>query len=116
VKMDQKEFLQVFWDLAAVPQKTRVDAVAKLLEALKADSGACNLEYSLKRLVRGLGSGRDAARQGFAAGLSQLLKNFPEVTLLKVCFCAFDFSNQGIDQDFGTVKRIHSSFWLRKVL
>lgn len=30
--------------------------------------------YSITRLVRGLGSGRDAARQGFAAALALLLQ------------------------------------------
>ena len=33
----------------------------------------CLQLYSLKRLVRGLGSGRQAARQGFALALTLLL-------------------------------------------
>ena len=36
--------------------------------------------YSLKRLVRGLGSGRQAARQGFALSLTLLLSSIPTIT------------------------------------
>jgi len=38
--------------------------------------------YALKRLVRGLGSGHDAARQGFGLALSAALAKVPEVESL----------------------------------
>ena len=40
--------------------------------------------YVLKRLVRGLGSGRQGARQGFALALAALLSVRPEVTAASV--------------------------------
>lgn len=43
--------------------------------------------YSLKRLVRGLGSGRQAARQGFALSLTLVLssiKSIPVQGILKL--------------------------------
>ena len=38
--------------------------------------------YALKRLVRGLGSGHDAARQGFGLALSAALAQVPEIESL----------------------------------
>ena len=38
--------------------------------------------YALKRLVRGLGSGHDAARQGFGLALSAALAKVPEIESL----------------------------------
>ncbi len=38
--------------------------------------------YALKRLVRGLGSGHDAARQGFGLALSAALVKVPEIESL----------------------------------
>jgi len=38
--------------------------------------------YALKRLVRGLGSGHDAARQGFGLALSAGLAKVPEIESL----------------------------------
>lgn len=38
-------------------------------------------EYTLKRLVRGLGSSRESARQGFAACLADLLKTISKIDL-----------------------------------
>ncbi len=38
--------------------------------------------YALKRLVRGLGSGHDAARQGFSLALAAALVRVPEIESL----------------------------------
>lgn len=38
------------------------------------------LQYCLERLVRGLGSNRKGARQGFSIALTELLATFPQVT------------------------------------
>ena len=55
--------------------------------------------YGLKRLVRGLGSGRQGARQGYALALGKLLSDVPELTLpvdqvLKVISSELDVSGQ----------------------
>lgn len=91
-----KQFLQCFWDLAAVDEEVRSKAVASLIHFIgqEKDTGddsasesessepvdpkAARLAYSLKRLVGGLASSRDAARQGFAVALTTLLKTFKE--------------------------------------
>ena len=39
----------------------------------------CLQTYALQRLVRGLGSGRQGARQGFAVALTALLQQVPAV-------------------------------------
>lgn len=39
-----------------------------------------DLQYCVERLVRGLGSYRKGARQGFAVALTELLSSFPHVT------------------------------------
>ena len=40
---------------------------------------ACIQVYALERLMRGLGSGRQGARQGFALALTVLLKEIPAI-------------------------------------
>jgi hypothetical protein len=53
--------------------------------------GICSeLEYTIKRLVRGLASNRAAARQGFATALAELLAIYKQVTVAKGCFCVCD--------------------------
>lgn len=45
------------------------------------------LEYSTNRLVHGLSSGREAVRQGYAAALTAVLLEFPNVVPLSaVCY------------------------------
>lgn len=39
-----------------------------------------DLQYCVERLVRGLGSNRKGARQGFSVALTELLATFPQVT------------------------------------
>ena len=47
----------------------------------KSASLCSDTEYTLKRLVRGLGSSRESARQGFAACLADLLKTIAKIDL-----------------------------------
>ena len=81
--------LPLFWDLAAVEPQKRTRAAATLVTALRKAQDAfaptggggaaercADLEYALRRLVRGLASPRDGARQGFGAALIELLVNF----------------------------------------
>ena len=50
-----------------------------------ADSLLCpDLSYTVKRLVRGLSSSRQSARQGFAACLAEILLLFKEVSTATV--------------------------------
>jgi hypothetical protein len=39
------------------------------------------LEYTIRRLVRGLASSRQGARQGFSLALTEVLAEFPEVDI-----------------------------------
>jgi hypothetical protein len=39
------------------------------------------LEYTIRRLVRGLASSRQGARQGFSLALTEVLSEFPEVDI-----------------------------------
>ncbi|KAK9766822.1 DNA-directed DNA polymerase [Basidiobolus ranarum] len=92
--------LSLFWDLAAVDAETRQVAVKKLIvslvsfqQAFVAEKGkeyeallkepvteerldilcAQDVSYSVKRLIRGLPTYRQGARQGFALALTELL-------------------------------------------
>lgn len=67
------EFLQYFWDLAKPEHDARVKACAGILETLqKPDEDGEIMSYTLKRLVKGLASSRDCARQGFSFALSEV--------------------------------------------
>ena len=79
-----KDFMQAFWDLASLESGLRCAAAAAIVKHLELGQKA-DLEYTLKRLVRGLASSRSAARQGFALCLAELLATFKEeVPLVKV--------------------------------
>jgi hypothetical protein len=67
-----KDFLQCFWDLALDNSNSRVAASARLIEFVKKNLDA-ERDYSLKRLIKGLGSSRDCARHGFATCLAEFL-------------------------------------------
>lgn len=74
-----KEFIQQFWDLASVEPESRAKAIQKILTHLasckdiandeKLPNCSTDLVYTVKRLIKGLASSRDAARQGFSAAL-----------------------------------------------
>ena len=85
--------LSYFWELASLDVDRRVKAASSLIAALNtaqsefaATSAAggqplCpDLEYAVRRLVRGLASPRDGARQGFGAALIELCAALEIVT------------------------------------
>lgn len=86
------KFMNWFWDLASDDDSRRCIAatmiVKYVIEAQKKtdDSNSISVDgdYTLKRLVRGLSSSRDSARQGFSACLCQFLKVFTCVDTEKV--------------------------------
>ena len=76
------EFLQCFWDLASADSAVRIAASNKLIlhiqNAATSDEAEASKpneieQYAVNRLVKGLASSRECARQGFAAALCQLL-------------------------------------------
>jgi DNA polymerase phi len=79
------EFLQLFTDLASMDLKTRTTAGTELLKTVmekqgefeKAESKSGDhcpeLQYTVKRLCKGLASSRDGARQGFATVLTEVI-------------------------------------------
>lgn len=94
------QVLSCFWDLAAIEGDKRAEAALKLLEHLKESQNAygtgsgnknsknggsgldgaverCSplVAYSIRRLYKGLTSGRKGARQGFALALTTALKH-----------------------------------------
>lgn len=75
VKTDS-EFKQFFWDLVVDDKEKRSKAGHGLLASLSNKNGEQQVEYvnySLERLVKGLGSNRECARLGFATALCELL-------------------------------------------
>ncbi|KAI8894276.1 DNA polymerase phi-domain-containing protein [Globomyces pollinis-pini] len=90
--------LNQYWDLASIDPIKRNNATLLLIQALTtiqsnfnnenslindsnamAESLAPEVQYALKRLLRGLASSRDAARQGFAVALTELLILLPNL-------------------------------------
>lgn len=74
-----KEFLGYFWKLAELKDNVRITATENILKHLKEHSDG--VEYTAKRLVRGLASSRDAARQGFSLCLTELLKQMESIEI-----------------------------------
>jgi chemotaxis protein histidine kinase CheA len=89
--------LQVFWDLASLDAEERQSATLRLIQMLterQTDHSTDGTEqllkdqeqlsrafhadvlYSFNRLLRGLSSSRDGARQGFSLALTELLASF----------------------------------------
>ncbi len=71
-----KTFLNYFYDLASDDKQTRLNAANLLIIHIKNSLKNKNMsdpEYAMKRLVRGLASSRESARQGFATCLCELL-------------------------------------------
>ena len=66
------EFFALFSRLTEHSSESRVDAASSL--SVRVAGNSEELQYSVKRLVRGLGSSRAAARQGFALALCTLLR------------------------------------------
>ncbi len=90
--IDRKsKFLSLFWDLASEDHPKRLAAASNIVAHVEAcevteqstdasSKMASDTEYTLKRLVRGLGSSREAARQGFATCLCEIIK-FPTISI-----------------------------------
>ncbi|XP_007177478.3 myb-binding protein 1A isoform X2 [Balaenoptera acutorostrata] len=80
-----REFLDFFWDIAKPQQETRLEATEKLLECLRArPEGSSELKYALKRLITGLGVGRETARPCYSLALAQLLQSFEDIPLCSI--------------------------------
>ncbi|XP_058902828.2 myb-binding protein 1A [Kogia breviceps] len=80
-----REFLDFFWDIAKPQQETRLEATEKLLEYLRArPEGSSELKYALKRLITGLGAGRETARPCYSLALAQLLQSFEDIPLCSI--------------------------------
>ena len=75
-----QKFLSYFWDLASDEDKCRITASVNIISFLKenedADQSIADVEYAIKRLIKGLSSSRQSARQGFATCLCELLHTF----------------------------------------
>ncbi|RLN88924.1 hypothetical protein BBJ28_00017684 [Nothophytophthora sp. Chile5] len=79
----KSDFLKLFWTLAESDSAVRTQAAAQLLAHLRqSEKQEAEVQYTLKRLVRGLASSRDAARQGFGTALAGLLAAFPKQVAL----------------------------------
>jgi hypothetical protein len=88
-KSATETFTDLFWHMANIHPQVRLQATTTLVETLvnlekegkksvQTKNGFTNiseeLDYTLSRLAKGLLSNRDAARQGFATALSEVLR------------------------------------------
>uniref|UniRef100_UPI0037E83FE1 myb-binding protein 1A-like protein n=1 Tax=Semicossyphus pulcher TaxID=241346 RepID=UPI0037E83FE1 len=81
ILQQNRVFLDFFWDLAKPDQEVRLKAVEDLIQYLKTNNKADELEYTFKRLVDGLAHTRETARPGFSLALGQVLSAFEDVSL-----------------------------------
>ncbi|XP_070699639.1 myb-binding protein 1A-like protein [Pempheris klunzingeri] len=81
VLQQNRVFLDFFWDLAKPDQEVRLKAIQDLIQYLKSNNKADELEYTFKRLVDGLAHTRETARPGFSLALGQVLSAFEDVSL-----------------------------------
>ncbi|NXP43989.1 MBB1A protein, partial [Heliornis fulica] len=79
-----RAFLDYFWDIAKPEQEVRLAATENLLRHLRESRKEDELQYTLKRLVEGLGATREAARPGFSLALAQVLQAFEEIPMCGV--------------------------------
>ncbi|XP_051024180.1 myb-binding protein 1A isoform X2 [Acomys russatus] len=79
-----REFLDFFWDIAKPQQETRLQATEKLLEYLRTRPSGSEMKYALKRLITGLGVGRETARPCYSVALAQLLQSFEDIPLCSI--------------------------------
>ncbi|KAJ2561034.1 DNA-directed DNA polymerase [Coemansia sp. RSA 1822] len=92
--------LEFYWDLASLDEGKRIEAAAQLISALckfQAEMPATtsvatteeelnricagDVAYGIKRLIKGLASPRDGARQGYSIALSELLARVPCISV-----------------------------------
>lgn len=78
--LQDRDYLQLFWDLSNDSQETRVKAAAALIsyvETFRIEGNTSEFEkyrkYTFERLVKGLSSSRDSARLGFSLALSEVI-------------------------------------------
>ena len=81
--------LERFWDLASLNEKKRRVAARAVVDVLAAEPEDDELyqrqvEYTLKRLVRGLASPRDMARHGYCLALTELLCTYEAIEPTRV--------------------------------
>lgn len=81
--------LDIFTVLAIASKQKRISSVEDLINRLKEKQNdqieACGeLEYCIKRLIKGLSSTRKWVRIGFPLALCQVLRQFPQIKLVKV--------------------------------
>ncbi|KAL5015716.1 hypothetical protein ScPMuIL_005305 [Solemya velum] len=74
--------LDTFGKLAENTEADRIQYTSRLVDLIRTKQGSSeelcgDFQYSVHRLVKGLASGRESARQGFSVALCQLLKEFP---------------------------------------
>ncbi|GAA5900230.1 DNA-directed DNA polymerase [Sporobolomyces salmoneus] len=98
----KQSILPLFPLLASHDQTTRLDASYNLLNSLPLPTPPPNdadTPYALKRLLAGLASSNESARQGFAVALTQLLATLPDEQASKVLpqFEESTTSRTGID-------------------
>ncbi|XP_040907509.1 myb-binding protein 1A-like protein [Toxotes jaculatrix] len=84
ILQQNRVFLDFFWDLAKPDQEVRLKAVEDLIQYLKTNNKADELEYTFKRLVDGLGHTRETVRPGFSVALGQVLSAFEDVSLQSI--------------------------------
>ncbi|XP_005184002.2 myb-binding protein 1A [Musca domestica] len=80
IKTLDTNIFKYFKDLTSDEEKLRLEAAVQLLQQLNRnkddDKKQKELQYSLKRLIRGCGSSTNASRSGFYVGLVGVLKSF----------------------------------------
>uniref|UniRef100_A0A8C9ZCH3 MYB binding protein (P160) 1a n=1 Tax=Sander lucioperca TaxID=283035 RepID=A0A8C9ZCH3_SANLU len=84
ILQQNRVFLDFFWDLAKPDQEVRLKAVEDLIQYLKTNNKADELDYTIKRLVDGLAHTREAARPGFSLALGQVLSTFEVISLQSI--------------------------------
>lgn len=67
--------MEIYEDLANVEEEVRLKAAHSLLSKIAPEAGLASEQYHeiLRRLIRGLCSGRKAARLGFSVALTEFL-------------------------------------------
>ncbi|KAJ2726537.1 DNA-directed DNA polymerase [Coemansia sp. Benny D115] len=92
--------LEFYWGLASLDEQQRLDSAAQLIGTLVKfqrampqstkmatteeemnELCASDVAYALKRLIKGLASPRDGARQGFSIALTELLARIPCISV-----------------------------------
>eukprot|EP01043_Picozoa_sp_COSAG02_P001371 COSAG02_NODE_29_length_51136_cov_346.293317_6_plen_970_part_00 len=80
--------LERFWDLASLNEKKRRVAARAVVDVLAEPTDdelyQRQVEYTLKRLVRGLASPRDMARHGYCLALTELLCTYDTIEPTRV--------------------------------